>query len=576
MGRKEENIKKDRTQLHQKERIRNIGTAAHIDHGKCLNFESRIWVNGRWIRAGDLWTTFADRPPVLNDYGAEVRDVRSESLWTLSLDLQSGNTRFAQLTHVWRLRASEPLVEVETRDGRRVRTTPEHPFVVANGAGLEYRMARSLEKGDMLVVPRRLPTQPEQAEDWAALEEEIIRRLASDPRFRFQLHPDAEERLGAVDSIAGQDLIQLSRSFRLPLASIYSLIEYVSLPRSRPGGQSSHRIRLPKRNELESFFWLLGLLYGDGDGNARVHMADEDMLGRARDVVNRLTSRANISHYPTRVAHLNPGSTTFVRFLQVTFGYPRRKKAWSIRLPDLLHTAPLPLAAAFVQGYFDADGTVEKARSAVSATSVSEDFLDELHLLLLRFGIRAILLRREAKNTIYISGKKNLARMPLFSDPEKAALQRRLEDKASTSYVVDLLPVDWKRLAPNDWKSRFYATAGQRPSAESLLSMADVDLSAAAVFLNDEICFVEIKSIRSATADWVFDFSVPGPQNFVAEGLFIHNTTLSDSLIAGAGMISEELAGQQLFMDYDEQEQARGITINAAIASMVHDFEGGQ
>src|SRR3989454_3996384 len=51
-------------------------------------------------------------------------------------------------------------------------------------------------------------------------------------------------------------------------------------------------------------------------------------------------------------------------------------------------------------------------------------------------------------------------------------------------------------------------------------------------------------------------------------------TTLSDSLIAGAGMISEELAGTQLFMDYDEQEQARGITINAAIASMVHEHEG--
>jgi elongation factor 2 len=53
-------------------------------------------------------------------------------------------------------------------------------------------------------------------------------------------------------------------------------------------------------------------------------------------------------------------------------------------------------------------------------------------------------------------------------------------------------------------------------------------------------------------------------------------TTLSDSLIAGAGMMSEELAGQQLFMDYDEQEQARGITINAAIASMVHEYEGQQ
>ncbi len=51
-------------------------------------------------------------------------------------------------------------------------------------------------------------------------------------------------------------------------------------------------------------------------------------------------------------------------------------------------------------------------------------------------------------------------------------------------------------------------------------------------------------------------------------------TTLSDNLIAGAGMMSEELAGKQLILDYDEQEQARGITINAANASMVHVFEG--
>ncbi|MDD1770402.1 MAG: elongation factor EF-2, partial [Methanomassiliicoccales archaeon] len=51
-------------------------------------------------------------------------------------------------------------------------------------------------------------------------------------------------------------------------------------------------------------------------------------------------------------------------------------------------------------------------------------------------------------------------------------------------------------------------------------------------------------------------------------------TTLSDNLIAGAGMMSEDLAGKQLMLDYDEQEQARGITINAANASMVHTFEG--
>lgn len=51
-------------------------------------------------------------------------------------------------------------------------------------------------------------------------------------------------------------------------------------------------------------------------------------------------------------------------------------------------------------------------------------------------------------------------------------------------------------------------------------------------------------------------------------------TTFSDNLIAGAGMMSEDLAGKQRFLDFDEQESARGITINAANASMVHKFEG--
>ena len=51
-------------------------------------------------------------------------------------------------------------------------------------------------------------------------------------------------------------------------------------------------------------------------------------------------------------------------------------------------------------------------------------------------------------------------------------------------------------------------------------------------------------------------------------------TTLSDNLLAGAGIISEELAGKQLFMDSDEEEQARGITIDASNVSMVHEYEG--
>ncbi len=51
-------------------------------------------------------------------------------------------------------------------------------------------------------------------------------------------------------------------------------------------------------------------------------------------------------------------------------------------------------------------------------------------------------------------------------------------------------------------------------------------------------------------------------------------TTLTDNLLAGAGMIADESAGEQLAMDTEEDEQERGITIDAANVSMTHEYEG--
>jgi len=52
-------------------------------------------------------------------------------------------------------------------------------------------------------------------------------------------------------------------------------------------------------------------------------------------------------------------------------------------------------------------------------------------------------------------------------------------------------------------------------------------------------------------------------------------TTFSDNLLAGAGMLSEETAGKQRVLDFHEDEASRGITIDSASVSMVHNV-GGQ
>ena len=67
------------------------------------------------------------------------------------------------------------------------------------------------------------------------------------------------------------------------------------------------------------------------------------------------------------------------------------------------------------------------------------------------------------------------------------------------------------------------------------------------------------------------------PKNIRNIGVCAHidhgKTTFSDNLLAGAGMMSEELAGKQLALDFHEDEQERGITIDSANVSMVHEFE---
>jgi len=51
-------------------------------------------------------------------------------------------------------------------------------------------------------------------------------------------------------------------------------------------------------------------------------------------------------------------------------------------------------------------------------------------------------------------------------------------------------------------------------------------------------------------------------------------TTLSDNLLYGAGMMSAEVAGKQLALDFHEDEATRGITIDSASVSMIHNVKG--
>ncbi len=523
MGRKEDNIKKAQALVHQKDRIRNIGTAAHIDHGKCVSGDTRLWVDGRWIRAEELWRRFESGTPIPNSLGADVRDTIHASLWTRSLELTSGNTSFAQISHVWRLRAMEPLIELETRDGRRIRTTREHRFAVAKGQRLGYEEAAGMRPGTVLVVPRRLPSRDD-TRGWDVLETAILRRLVADSRFLFEATPDGERRLGIRGRVDGANLVATAETARISMEQLYVLIQKVTY-HAREGSKLASPMHLPQRATLERTFRYFGLLYGGAEGH--LHGADGRVLEEAHAALQGLVARPAATRPPSRVSRLGPQSKSLRMFLRVVMGYPTRRKARTMRLPDLLHLAPLSLAAAFVQGYLDAHGTVERGRGGVSVTSASEEFLDDLQLLLLRFGVRAILDRGGSCATLHIADRKDLQSLLRFRRPGKLERHRKLDRSAGPSHVVDLVPVERSERSSPTGRTRGYSRLGQEPSAELLLSTIGSDLVRGEPVLSEDVAFVEVRSVSHVTEEWVYDFSVPGPRNFVAEGMLVHKTNQS-------------------------------------------------
>ena len=91
----------------------------------------------------------------------------------------------------------------------------------------------------------------------------------------------------------------------------------------------------------------------------------------------------------------------------------------------------------------------------------------------------------------------------------------------------------------------------------------------------EDLAFVEIEEISEGFQDIVYDFTIPETHNFVAEGMIIHNTALTDNLLASAGLMAEKLAGNleggmATWQHSDEQE--RLLTVDAANVSMVHEF----
>ena len=541
-------------------RVRNVATSSHVHHGKCVSPDTLIFSLEKVFEAKEFFE-YAKQfgKLVRRTPEAEVYDISHLNFHTLSISEEGVKIR--KIIYAWKLANDDKLLEITLLDGRRVKVTPMHKFLCSENGRIVEKEAKDLKVGDKILIPAKLITKELNLKELKSL---ILEKLAKDYGFLVYLEKDfakelhrkiikegrkkiwklVNSKLSMLSFYHGvwkgryrlKDYLRLLEIFGYEKSYGYEQIKFVRYRKGikRFGSRTSNKLRLPKSyQDFLEVFYLVGLMYGDGSGLKFVNK-NELLLKRVVEIAERVFGlKCKLVKYSNKCPELRiNGGLTLERFLSLVFSYKTKKKAKTLDLPNYFFNLPLIFVEMFLKGYYDADGYVHQQ---VCISSASKKIIEKLQLILLRFGILSYL--REKNNYFYLklSGKKDLN---LFFERVGFTL----------SYKMKKLKV----LLQNSRYSRIFLT----PTQTLVISLPVVNLR-------------EIERIRE-----VYDFTVEDTHNFLANGMFIHNTALTDNLMAGAGMLAEEMAGKLMFTWFDEQERKRELTIYGANVSMVHEYEG--
>jgi len=536
--------------IYDPERIRNVATSSHVHHGKCVSADTLIFLENKTITAKELFEEIKkDGILVKKDFEEVYKLAKPIKVLTY----KDGTISKELITHAWKIRNFDRLIEVETIDGRKIKVTPEHKFLVFKDEKIEEKEARKLKEGEMLVLPKIIPSISINIKQ---LKDYILRKLSEDNSFLVYINKNLEKKLQREVAKCKKvkknkyriaDLIKIAEKFQIDLSEIYDNIEFITYRKSTKS-KSCDKIKLPKNEkEFIEFFYLLGLLFGNKSANLAFDNINSKLLERVIKVSKKvLAVRLTLKKLKNKCLRVClSDKLTLKYFLNKVFNYPLRSKSRSFKIPLILFNLPFSFISSFLRGFFDKAASISQT---VNISSISRKILEGIQLLLLRFGCLS-----------YIKEKTDSKKRKYFvlSISEKSDIEK------FTHLIGFGIGHKQKKL------EKLYLTSSPNKIFDKIANTPFIRMD------ENQIIFLPIINIREVDSEnFVYDFTVENTHNFLANGFFIHNTTLTDNLMAGAGMIAEEMAGKIMYTWIDEQERERQLTIYGANVSMVHEYKG--
>lgn len=478
----------------------------------------------------------------------EILRKNPENIKVISLG-QDGKLKFSRVNKFIRHKVSKEIFEIETRTGRKIKVTGDHSlFSLDKNGKIQPVKAKELSIGSYIVTPRKLPFENKKIEKINLLEhlDKLKKGFVIGPSIKtfIKKHKKIVKKIAKELNYSRRMINHWYKKSIFPLKILTKILKLgYSIDKKNLKFKIWNNAKcIPVLIELDpDFLTFIGLWLADGcydTFSIIISVVDED----SREIVYKTAKKFGIrARMHSDGFSLILGSQTLKTIMKNVLELKGNSK--TKKIPAWIFSLSKKQISYVLKGIFSGDGYLAKNEVGIGLQSF--ELMKDIQTLCLLFGIIFRTNRKNKRDSTYpgkisaLSSIKNFRKNIGFLQKNRMEKLKKMCKKVSTHDISDIIPLPLEtkikisKILPGfsyyDYVRRNYHV-GKRKLNQMIekisLDGGDELLKNLKILAESDIFWDEIKSIKclGKLNEYVYDFSVPGCENFVCENILAHNT----------------------------------------------------
>jgi len=449
--------------------------------------------------------------------GEFVENYSKKNIKIPSINPHTFKSEWKSLKGVFKHKDNRDLVKILLETGRNITITQDHSIYVADGDGIHTKKGNEIEKGDFVIIPKKIVVPHKKHKKEINLVEELL-KLPTEKIKDIYLH-----------GIPRKILKKIGRTYQTHLERGYlPLLEARKLPKNILRKATISTKHIPTFIPIdERLTTLLGYYVAEGyNREEKNHYykiefcfgnKDSELIKKTQQIVKNLF---NLECRKQRVYQLSVNDkiiTYFFKYILKVKQYAKNKE-----IPEIIFNSPLKSQLAFLQAYMQGDYGI----------SASKKLISDIQYLALLMGKVITSYDTKTKPALIRGRKINSQKIHFHISrvPCQDLFQKKLNGLKKIKKIPDkLLPfIFGKTFGYENRNMRTNSKSLKNRALQNGFNMTKKEMNFFKKLEQSDIGFVKVRKTEKIfhKDKFVYDISVDDNENFIGGygGILCHNT----------------------------------------------------